>query len=202
MAKLKNIFQELFVNTLQQMYQYIEPVLPKIGAAIAIFVIGWLCAILVKKVVRKLLRALGLDIVSEKTGLRSFLQRGGITMSPSALIGRAFFWIIIISAVITIFHTINIKIAPKLLKEINIYTPKIFIAITLFIIGMLLGQFADTFIRTTSRLARVGFYAVLGRIIRYVIVGFVTMLALEQLGVSSAVISQCFLLFLALYLLL
>lgn len=193
MVELKKIFLELFVNTQKQMYQYIEPFLPKIGVAIIIFAVGWICAVLAKKIVRKLLRALGLDIVSEKTGLKRFLERGGITKSPSALIGRAFFWIIIVSAVVTVFHTINIKFAPQLLKEVNIYIPRVCIAIVLLIVGVLLGQFVGTFVKTTSRLANVGFHAVLGRITRYIIVGLAVMLALEQLGVSTAIILQLFL---------
>ncbi|MBU4140977.1 MAG: hypothetical protein KKA80_03705, partial [Candidatus Omnitrophica bacterium] len=70
MANFGEIFQALVINTLNKAYQFATEWAPKIALSVIILLIGWLCALLLKKIVTKLLKALGFDVVSEKTGLR------------------------------------------------------------------------------------------------------------------------------------
>jgi len=192
MLQLENIFQELFLNPIQQLYKIIAPFLPKIWLAIIIMFIGWVCAYLVRKIVRKLLKGLGLDIVSEKIGLKGFLERGGITRSLSSVIGRVFYWLIIISAVFAVLHTINVKLTPQLLKGVYFYAFKAAFAIFLVFLGIFIAQFAGTFVKTTARMAKLSFYAALEHITRYIIIGIAVIIALEQVGIATTITVQLF----------
>ena len=86
MSKFGGIFQDLVVKKLGQLYQFTTEFGPKVALAIIIFLIGWICAVLLKKIVSKLLKALGFDVLSEKTGLKHFLEKGGIQKNPKGIL--------------------------------------------------------------------------------------------------------------------
>lgn len=189
MSELTSIFSELSYDKLGQLYQSIKPVFSKIILSVAILFVGWICAVLVKKIIGKALKALGFDVVSEKVGLRRFLQKGGITRSPSYLIGLGFYWLIIFGAILTVFNAMQFGLTSQLVKQIVAsYAPRIIAALVLLILGVLVAQFAGRFIRTTFHLAGVPFASALGTITHYTIIGLTVIIALERLGVSSSVI--------------
>ncbi|MBU0710016.1 MAG: hypothetical protein KJ793_04810, partial [Candidatus Omnitrophica bacterium] len=74
MLKFNQIFQDLVFKKLEQLYQFIMESGPKIALAIVILLIGWISAVILKKIVSKLLKALGLDVISEKSGFKHFLE--------------------------------------------------------------------------------------------------------------------------------
>ena len=190
MANFGEIFQALVINTLNKAYQFATQFAPKIALAVIILLIGWLCALLLKKIVTKLLKALGFDVVSEKTGLRRFLERGGITRSPSSVIGLGFYWLIIFSALVMLFNTLELEMASQLVKQAVFYLPRIVVAAILFALGIFLSQFMAKFVEKTAHLANIPMYGLLGRIAGYAIIALAIMLALNYLGVAASIIAQ------------
>ncbi len=189
MSELTNVFSQLSYDKLGQLYQSIKPVFSRIILSVAILFVGWICAVLVKKIIGKLLKSLGFNVVSEKVGIRRFLQKGGITRSPSYLIGLGFYWLIIFSAIIMAFNAVHFGLTSQLVKQIVAsYAPRIIGALIILILGVLVAQFAGRFIRTTFHLADVPFASVLGTITHYTIIGLVVIIALERLGVASSLI--------------
>ncbi|GAG39204.1 unnamed protein product, partial [marine sediment metagenome] len=51
MVQLQNAFNELVIQTLKQAYAFIAGLMPKLMLAILIMLIGWVCAVLLKKIV-------------------------------------------------------------------------------------------------------------------------------------------------------
>jgi len=193
MVQLRNAFNELVIQSLKQAYVYIAELMPRLMLAILIMLIGWVCAVLLKKVVSKLVRGLGFDAVSEKTGLKAFLEKGGIKKNPSYIMGLAFYWLIIFSTLVMVFNTLGLGVASHLLNQTVLYIPKIMVALILLAIGIYLSQLADTFVTTTAHLAKIPFYQVLGKLSHYAIIGLAIMMALEQLGVATAIVAHSFL---------
>lgn len=190
MAKFGEIFQALVINTLNKAYQFATQFAPKLTLAVIILLIGWLCALLLKKIVTKLLKALGFDVVSEKTGLRRFLERGGITRSPSSVIGLGFYWLIIFSALVMLFNTLELEMASQLVKQAVFYLPRVVVAAILFALGIFLSKFSAKFVDKTAHLANIPMYGLLGRVAGYAIIALATMIALNYLGVASSIIVQ------------
>ena len=193
MVQLQNAFNELVIQTLKQAYVYIAELMPKLALAILIMLIGWVCAVLLKKIVSKLLRGFGFDAVLEKTGLKSFLERGGIKRNPSYVISLVFYWLIIFSTLVMVFNTLGLGVASHLLNQAVLYIPKIIVALILLAIGIYLSQLADTFVTTTAQLAKIPFHQALGKLSHYAIIGLTIMMALGQLGVATAIVAHSFL---------
>ena len=192
MARFQEIFNNLVVKTLEQSYQFASEFIPKLVFAIVILLIGWICAAFIRKIVSKLLKAAGFDVVSEKTGLNNFLLKGGCKKGPSAIISLIFYWLIMFSTLVMVFNTLNLEAASQLLEKAVMYMPKIIVALILLALGISLGQFIGKFVATTSKLANIPMNEALGKTASYAIIGLSIMMALEQLDVASTIVTHSF----------
>ena len=192
MSKFVEIFQDLVVKALKDIYQFVVQFAPNMAFSIIILLIGWVCALLIKKIVSKVLKALGFDVLAGKTGLTHFLERGGVQKKPSSVVGLVFYWIILFSALIMVFNTMELEVASRLINQTLLYIPKIIVALILLTLGMFLSRFIGKFVETTSHLANIPFYIALGKAARYAIIGLALIIALEYLSLSSAIIVQSF----------
>ena len=192
MSKFVEIFQDLVVKALKDIYQFVVQFAPNMAFSIIILLIGWVCALLIKKIVSKVLKALGFDVLAGKTSLTHFLERGGVQKKPSSVVGLVFYWIILFSALIMVFNTMELEVASRLINQTLLYIPKIIVALILLTLGMFLSRFIGKFVETTSHLANIPFYIALGKAARYAIIGLALIIALEYLSLSSAIIVQSF----------
>ena len=190
MSKFSEIFQGLVINSLEQAYQYIINIGPKILLSLFILLIGWICALLLKKVTSKLLKALGVDVLAEKMGMAAFLQKGGVKKRPSALAGLVLYWLIVFSALVMAFNTLGLEIASQFIQQALLYIPKLMAALILVAVGIFIGKFMGKFVGASAHLANIPYYSALDKAARYLIIGLAVMLALEYLGVTATIITQ------------
>ena len=190
MVSFQEVFQNVVVKTFERLHVFAVEVGPKILVSIVILLIGWICAMLIKKVATKILKALGLDVVSEKTGLKHFLERGGTAKGPSAIIGRGLYWLIILSTLIMVFNTLELYAASAFIKKIILYIPNIIVFLIFLVLGVFLGRFFGRLAEKTAHLVNAPFPVLLGKVAAYTIIGLAIVVALEQLGVNTAAIIQ------------
>ena len=192
MLKLKEIFYDLVIKTLEETYRYIVNLWPKIALSAVILLVGWISASLLKKIISKLLKALGFDVLSEKIGFKRFLEKGGIKKNPSHVIGLCFYWLIVFSALLMIFNTLELEAASQLITQAILYIPKIIVALILLALGIFLSQFVGKFVQASSRLANVPFPNIISTVARYAVVGFAIIMVLEYLNVTTKLMVDAF----------
>lgn len=195
MDKVAELFRRLVVENLQSVYALGAEHFPKILTSILILLVGWVSALLVKKIAIKILRALGSDVISEKTGLERYLEKGLIRKKPSHLIGAGFYWLIIFASVVMVFNTWGLVQVSGFMKGVVSYIPKLIVAIVLISLGHFLGHFLQAFVMSSSALARIPFASSIGKIARYSVVIIAVMMALEQLGIARTIVTTGFAIF-------
>lgn len=193
MTRFSDIFNNLVAQSLRQLYEFITKYGPGIAFALAVIFLGWLLAVLIRKIAAKLFRALGFDVLSEKTGLKSFLERGGIKKRPSALIGSIFYWIILFNALIMAQDAVDLKITSQFIQQVILYIPNIIVVILLIALSVFISRFISRLVDKTSQLADIPFHAFLGTVARYAVVGLAAMLALQYLNVPAKIVSNALL---------
>jgi small-conductance mechanosensitive channel len=194
MEEIKLIFDGILISRMNNIYQYLKGLAPRAFDAILILLIGWLLAVLIKKITSKLLRAVGVDVISEKTGIKAFFAKGGVSANLSFIIGSFLYWILIASAFMMAFNALEMQAAYGFVRKLILYVPKAAIGLLLVVLGAYIGRISENFISTAARLAAMPFYRLLGRISRYAIMGIAIMMALEQLDVAAPIISHSFIL--------
>jgi hypothetical protein len=190
MNKFIEIFNNLVVASFKQIIELLTQFGPKILFAFVVVILGWVFAVIVKKIISKLLKALGFDVLSDKLGLMKFLQRGDISRNPSSIIGLVFFWLIILNSFIMASDIISIGVATQLVQQVIIYLPKIAVVIIIISLGIIIGKFVGTLAYKATLLAKIPFSILVGKLSCYIIIGLAFLLALDYLEVSSMISLQ------------
>ena len=186
------VVETVTVLPLQQAYRTIIAYLPHILGALAILLVGWLVAVVLRKVAGKALRAAGLDVISERTGVTAILQRGGVRKRPSELLGWGIYWLLLFSALVGTFNALGLEIASTLLRAIVLYIPSILVALLLLGLGFFISRYVDTLATTAATAFNIPFPEVLGRAAQTLIVFITAAMALSELGIATQVVSLGF----------
>lgn len=160
--------------------------IPVIIGALVILIIGWIIAGIFNGLTIRLLRALRFDQIADKAGLDEFIERTGVKLSPTEVIGLLVKWFVRIIALVAAADTLNVPQVSVFLSQILGYLPNVIAAVLILILGALVARFvadvvkgaassADLAADTANLLSGVTYWAIL----------LVTiMAAIEQLGVA------------------
>ena len=86
--------KELFLEPLKETGNKIIGLLPSLVGALAILLLGWFLAKILKAALVKILVAVRLERFSARSGLSKFLSRGDIKHSLADILGMVLFWIV------------------------------------------------------------------------------------------------------------
>ena len=112
---------------------------PKLAAAIAVFLIGWFIARLIRTAVIKLLQTVKFDQMVDKAGLGGTLERAGWKDS-GRLLAQLIYWAVLILALQLAVDTFGDSAIREALDGIVTFLPKLFIALIIIVIA---GAFAS-----------------------------------------------------------
>jgi hypothetical protein len=162
--------------------------IPAIAGAIVILIVGWLIAKLVETIIVRVLKAVRLDVASDKAGLSNVLAQGEIKLTISEIIGAVIYWIIVLVVIATALGTLNLTIAADLVARLIEYVPNILGAIFILIAGTFLADFISKIVITTASNAGIAKARLLAKITKFVLITFALIIAVEQLKIASTLI--------------
>ncbi|MDD5427944.1 MAG: hypothetical protein PHI58_01765 [Candidatus Omnitrophica bacterium] len=162
--------------------------IPAIAGAIVILVLGWLIAKLIEAVIVRVLKAIRLDMASDKAGVSNILAHGEIKLTLSEMIGAVIYWIIILVVIATALGTLNLTVAADLMSRLVDYVPNILGAIFILIVGAFVADFVANVVRTTAGNAGLKKASAIAKMAKVLIVIFAVVIAIEQLKIASTLI--------------
>ncbi len=187
-----NIWKEIeifFTEMLTTLLNRVDSLVTQHGHSVVLalltLALGWLVAAFAGKVLAKLLRALGFDVIWDRSGLRNHLLRAEIHSAPSRIVGTALYYVLLWTTVMLCFDRLRFEAAANIMRQIVSWIPQFLIAVVLIGLGMFLGRWLG---RLTSRAARVAglpFYRALGQVVRGLILLATLVVALDQAGLAS-----------------
>jgi len=186
MEELRLVLLEPAKIILSQVSQFLMTVL----LVLIILIIGWIISGVVKSVVTKLLKTIKLDGLAERIELDTLLAKGGMTYTVSELIGVIFYWIGILVTFVVAMNAIGLPVAAELLNKVILYVPNIIVAIFILILGMFLATMLKNIVQTAAANTGVSQSPLLAKIVETVVIVFVVMIALDQLGINTKVIED------------
>ncbi|GIX47343.1 MAG: hypothetical protein KatS3mg131_1554 [Candidatus Tectimicrobiota bacterium] len=106
---------------------------------------------MLRKLTAKVLRALGLDVIAERTGATALLARGGVPQRPLTAVGLGgVYWLILFSALVAAFNALGLEVASVLLRAIVLYIPRLLVAMLLFSLGYFASRYVETLATATA----------------------------------------------------
>lgn len=185
---------------------YLEPVraflaqvgafLPRLALALAVLIAGWLAAKLARFTVVKGLRAINFNVLTERAGMDGFLKQGGMERDTTDIFGLLVYWLVIFAALVIACNGLGLTYITDLLGRVVLFVPKVIVALVILAFGAYFAAFIGGTVITYCRNVGIQDADLLGKLAQYAIIGFVVLIALDQINIGGDIIRQSFLIIL------
>ncbi len=179
-------------DSLNKFFGKVITFLPNLLAMVTILIIGFLMAWIAKKLLFHFLKAIRLDKFSERWGLAEVLSKNGFTYSPTSLLSRFFYWMIILITLIMGINALDVSATQNFVAHFFNYLPHLFAAILILMIGYLIAIFLGQASLITAVNAQIESARLLSGMVRWLIIILSLTMALYQLGIAESVIIAAF----------
>lgn len=181
-------FGDVVIASLQNLWNIFVAFLPNLIVALIVFIIGWVIAAALGRVVTQIIRALKIDSLFEKLGLRRPVERAGLRLDIGHFIGQLVKWFLILVFLMAATDILGLTQVTDFLQVVLFYIPSIIVAVIILLLGVMLAEFTQRLIRASvdaAGLMSAGFLATLAK---WAIFIFALFAALDQLGVANTFI--------------
>jgi hypothetical protein len=165
--------------------------LPRLLAALAMLLLGFLVAFVLRATTRWALRLLRFNALMERTGTRQFMARTQLG-EPDQLVASLVFWLTWFALALSAVRTLGVAIVDTLARDFVHYLPKLLSAVLILVLGVFLSNVAWRASLLAAVNARIPAAKRLGALVRAVTLIAAVAMALEQLEIGRQVILIAF----------
>jgi len=166
--------------------------LPNLLAMITILIVGFFIAWVLRVLLLRFLKAIQFDRVSERWGFSQVFSKGGMAYSPTILISRFFFWVVVLITLILGINALEVAATQNFITHFFNYLPHLFAAILILVVGYLVAVFLGQAILIAGVNAQMESAKFLSRAVRWFIIVLSLTMALYHLGIAEKVIIVAF----------
>lgn len=181
---------ELFRDSLLTFGSKFMGALPKILGAVAIIIIGWIIARIIRGSAKKILKLLNVDALANKIKADELLQKANISKTPSEIIGQFLYWIVILLVIITASDALGWNAVTEEIGKLISWMPSLLSAIIFFIVGMYLAGFVRDIITGATGSLGISTGRIVSVVVYYVLAIIVSITALDQAGIDTTVLQS------------
>jgi len=189
---MKEVFDEVISTTLVEVGARFRDFVPNLLAALALAAVGILAAVAIRYMVGLVLRWLAFDRFSERMGITTVLQKGGIRAAPSRVLVLVLAWLVLAIFVLLAVAALDLAAAVNLVNEAFAYLPNLLVAGALLLLGSLLSGFVRRSVLIAAVNAGVPSARLLAGVAQVGILVLFAAMALEHLGLGRQVILTSF----------
>jgi hypothetical protein len=164
---------------------------PRLVAAIIIFAVGFVVALLIRRAIQWLLAWLKADRLWLRTGASEMLRKAEMP-TAEALIAKIVFWIVFIGFIVSAVDTLQFEPFQGLVAQFFRFVPRFLVALLMLAIGFLVGNFLWRATLLASVNAGLPGARLLSGAMRVLVIVIAVAMALEQLGLATAVVLAAF----------
>ena len=167
---------------------------PKIAAVAVVIVLGLILARVARAIVHRLLKLVRFESLAQRIGMTNVLKRAEVTATSTEILGTLVYWTLLLFTALVSFGVLGFATA-EAFTAVGAMIPSVVIACAILILGLNVSSFIAKLIQTMVVNAEIR----QGRFIRntahYGMGALVVILAAQQLGISSAILSTSFFIF-------
>lgn len=177
-------FQNLWIGVVE--------FIPKFIIAFIIFIIGWLIAVSLGKVVAQVLHVLKIDRLFETIGLEEPVARAGFKLDASGFIGGLVKWFFIVVFLIAAVDVLGLDQVNIFLRDVVAYLPNVIVASIILVVAAVVADVMRKIVAGSAKAAHLPSTELLGGITKWAIWIFAILAALYQLGIAGPFVQTFF----------
>jgi len=183
---------EVVTVSLQTLWIGFIEFLPTLLGAVIVFIIGWIIAVLLGKLAAQVIRALRIDSILEKMGLKRNLEKANLKLDSGKFFGELVRWFFIIVFLMASTDILGLPEVTVFLQRVLLYIPQLIAAVFILLIAVIVANFLQRLVKASVEAAGLRSANFLGAITKWSILVFAFLSALLQLGIIPALIQTLF----------
>ena len=164
---------------------------PRLVAATIIFAGGFVVALGARRGIHALLVGVKFDRLSRRSGASEMLLKAEMP-TAELLIAKIIFWIVWIGFIVSAVDTLQFAPFQGLVQQFFRFVPRFLVALLVFTLGLLIGNFLWRATLLAAVNAGLPGARLLSGAVRLLVIAIGVVMALEQLGLATAVVLTAF----------
>lgn len=185
-----NNWLSVFMQSTQGALTMVISFIPKFIGAFLIFIIGWIIAKILEKVAKKFFELIGINKVSQKSGVENFLVSSGFSGNLSWIFARILFWGIILIFLLPVADILEFNFFADIVNSAIAYIPNVLIALLIVLFGSWAAKVISGMVRGGSVRLGSDYSEILGTLLNITILVVTFIVALAQLKINAAILGN------------
>lgn len=186
------LYSDWSLTIIQPFLQDLVGFVAKLVLAIVVFVIGYLIAVGIGKIVAEILKSVRFNKLFDKEGWHHALQRANVDVNPSEFIGAICKWVFVIVSLLVAVDILKLSQFGGVLTQVLNYLPNVVVAALIFVVAVIISDIIEKVIRVGVERMHIGHGYLAASIVRWAIWIFTLFLILEQLLPNSLLIQTLY----------
>ena len=173
----------MVVLSLQTTWGAVAGFVPLFLGAIVVFIIGWIIAVSLGRVIEQVVHSIKLDSILEKLEVGKIMEHAGMHLNSGSFFGGLVKWFLIVASLLAAVNILGLAQVSTFLRDILLYVPNVVVASLILVIALIVADTVEKVIRGSVHAA--GFHGgTVGVVVRWSIWIFAVVAALLQLGIA------------------
>ena len=178
---------DVIVASLQEVWISVTGFIPLLLGAVIVFLVGWVVAEALGKVVEQVVRSLKIDSLLAKLEFSRAVERAGWRMNSGAFLGGLVKWSLVAAFLLAAVDILGLTQVSDFLTAVLLYVPNVVVAALILIIAAVVADFVERVVRgSTEAMGYRG--SLVGIVARWSIWIFAFAVALPQLGIATVLV--------------
>jgi len=160
-------------------------VIPHLVGALLLILLGWIVAKFAGKLVRRLLKKIGIDRLAEKLNDIDLVARSNLRLVPSVLLSKVIYYFLIFIFFSAATDVLGIEAVSELMNDFLNYLPFLISALIVFVVGLLLVDFLRNVVLTTCESLGIPAARFIAAFVFYFLFLNVVMITLDQARINT-----------------
>lgn len=184
---------EILVSSLKGIALGLASFVPGLIFAVVIFIIGWLVAVLVEKIVEAVFKSLKIDAALRAAGTEEVVKRAGYNLNSGRFVGSLVKWFVIVVFLVASFDILGLTQVNEFLSTVVLYyLPKVIVAVLILMVAIVVAEAAKKIVIGSARAAHLSSANFLGSVAKWAIWIFAILTVLFQLGIAAPFVQTLF----------
>jgi hypothetical protein len=166
--------------------------LPVLLGAIIIFIIGWIIAVTIGRLIEKLIQTIKLDVALAKLGFDRLMSRANMRLDSGKFLGELVKWFLILVFLLTATDILGLSQVSDFLKSVLMYVPNIIIAAIIMLAAVIIASFLQKLVKVSVDVSGLKSGNMLGMMTKWAVLIFALLAVLEQLNVAPGLVQTFF----------
>lgn len=184
-----NLVQDSFMSLWFTVVAY----LPAILAAVAVFIIGWIIAVILYRIVVEIVKVLRVDDALKAAGVHDAAKDAGFNLDVGKFLATLVMWFIMLVFLLASLDILGLNRVTIFLQEVVLsYLPNVIVAAIILILAAIVAEVVRGLVSGSARAVGAHGANLAGTVAKWAIWLFGIIAALTQLGIATAFLQTLF----------